>query len=270
MSEIQLFKSDQFGEIRVTDVNGTAWFCAMDITRALGYANGKDAVSKHVDDIDKCLFQRSQIATLDNVPNRGLTFINESGVYALIFGSNLNSAKQFKRWVTSDVLPNIRQHGFYATATTVENLISDPDTAIKILTAYRDEKVARIKAEEENAILNQTIAEQAPKVLFADALTASNDSVLVRQLAKILQQNGIKMGEKAIFQWLRANGYLVTKGESYNLPSRKAMDMGLFSLKKTPILHSDGKTTVTTTVKITAKGQQYFYNKFVEYEKCSV
>ena len=186
-----------------------------------------------------------------------MTVINESGLYALEQSSKRPGAKQFKRWVTSEVLPAIRRHGMYADAPTVEKMLDDPDTMIRTLQALKEER------EKRRALEQQTAADR-PKVLFADAVSASHSSILVGELAKLLRQNGVDIGQNRLFTWLRDNGYLIRRsGTDYNMPTQRAMDMGLFSIKETAITRSDGSITISKTCKITGKGQQYFVEKFL-------
>lgn len=253
MNELEIFNNQEFGQIRATEINGEPYFVGKDIAEALGYSNTNDAISKHIDDEDK-KFLTSQNATFD-VPNRGMTVINESGVYALVFSSKLPNAKQFKHWVTSEVLPTIRKHGAYATPATIESIIADPDNGIKLLTALKEEQEKRKELEAKNA-------EMKPKALFAEAVTASKTSILVGELAKILKQNGIATGQKRLFQWMRDNGYLIKSGSATNMPTQKSMDKGLFEIKETTITNPDGSVRITKTPKITGRGQVFFINLF--------
>ena len=233
-------------------------FCAADVCAALGYANGRDAVAKHCEQDD--------VAKRDTIDNMGrtqqVTYINESGLYALIFGSKLETAKQFKHWVTSEVLPSIRRHGAYATPTTIDSIIADPENGIKLLTALKEEREQRKLAESKAALLEEVTKEQAPKVIFADAVAGSTNSILIGELAKILRQNDIQMGEKRLFQWMRDNGYLGTTGDRYNIPNQRYIEMGLFTLK-TNTFSVNGTMQTRNTTKVTGKGQQYFINKFI-------
>lgn len=186
-----------------------------------------------------------------------MIIINESGLYSLIFSSKLESAKRFKRWVTSEVLPAIRKHGLYATDNVIENTLNNPDYIINVLTEYKKEK-------EHNLALKQQVKENKPKVLFADSVAGSDNSILVGELAKLLKQNGIDVGQNRLFKWLRNNGYLIKKsGESYNLPTQKSMDLEILDIKKRVINNPDGSSKITRTPKVTGKGQQYFINKFL-------
>ena len=206
-------------DVRTVTVDNEPWFVANDVANVLGYANQRDALSKHVDDEDKITLT-SQNATLENIPNRGLSAINESGLYSLILSSKLPQAKDFKRWVTSEVLPTIRKHGMFAT----DELLDNPDFAIATLQKLKEEREAK-------KFLEATIEEQKPKVIFANAVSASHTSILVGEFAKLMRQNGVNLGQNRMFAWLRENGYLISrKGNSWNMPTQKAMDLGLDSL----------------------------------------
>ncbi|MFQ6935324.1 MAG: phage antirepressor KilAC domain-containing protein [Streptococcus salivarius] len=238
-------------EVRTVTIDNEPYFVGKDAAEILGYARTDNAIRNHVDDEDKLTHQFSASGQ-----NRNMTIINESGLYSLILSSKLPQAKEFKRWVTSEVLPTIRKNGMFAT----DELLDNPDFAIATLQRLKEEREAK-------KLLEAQIEADKPKVLFADAVSASKSSCLIGELAKILKQNGIDIGQNKLFQWLRANGYLISRrGESWNQPTQKSMQLGLFELKKTNINHADGHTTVNTTTKVTGKGQQYFINKFLNQE----
>ena len=179
---------------------------------------------------------------------QNMTIINESGLYSLVLSSKLESAKRFKRWVTKDILPNIRKHGMYAT----EELLDNPDLLIQAATKLKEER-------ERNKLLQEQNETMKPKALFADAVTASKDCVLIGELAKILKQNGIETGEKRLFSYLRKNGYLMKrKGNDKNFPTQKSMDLGIMQVKETVITKSNGEVKINKTPMITGKGQLYF------------
>lgn len=253
MNKIKVFESPEFGSIRTVERNGEPWLAGKDVAAALGYSNPRDAISKHVDDEDK------GVAKCDTLGgNQNMTVVNESGLYSLILSSRLPTAKKFKHWVTSEVLPSIRKHGAYATAPTLERMISDPDFAIRLFGELKQEQDKR-KALEAQA------EKDKPKVLFADSVCASKSSILVGELAKILKQNGVNMGQNRLFEWLRNNGYLIRrKGTDYNMPTQRAMDLKLFEIKETVVNHADGHQTTSKTPKVTGKGQVYFINTFLK------
>lgn len=263
MNEIAIFSHPKFGDIRTTGTSDNPEFCAMDICRALGYQNGRDALAKHVDTPDVAK-RDAWVVTgkkADGTDAKRLTsvsFVNESGLYALIFGSTLPQAKQFKHWVTSEVLPSIRKHGAYATEQTIDSIIADPSNAIRLLQELVDERQQRQLAESKAALLEEVTKEQAPKVVFADAITGSETNILIRDLAKMICQNGYEIGEIRLFQWLRDNHYLTLD----NKPMQRYIEQGLFFL--TEGTHSEkGVMKTHMTTKVTPKGQQYFINKFI-------
>ena len=251
MNELQTFNFEEL-PVRTLTVNEEPFFVGKDVAEILGYSNTRDSLYRHVDGEDK------DVVKLDTLGGKqSQTIINESGLYSLIFSSKLESAKRFKRWVTSEVLPAIRKHGLYATDNVIKNTLNNPDYIINILTEYKKEK-------EHNLVLEQQVKENKPKVLFADSVAGSDNSILVGELAKLLKQNGIDVGQNRLFKWLRNNGYLIKKsGESYNLPTQKSMDLEILDIKKRVINNPDGSSKITRTPKVTGKGQQYFINKFL-------
>jgi anti-repressor protein len=259
MSNIKIFNHPQFGDIRTTGTPDNPEFCAMDLCRALGYANGRDAVAKHVEEDD--------VAKRDTTDSIGrtqlLTYVNESGMYALVLGSKLESAKKFKRWITSEVLPSIRKHGAYMTTTTIEKVMNDPDSWIKLLQALKEERQQRQLAESKVSLLEEVTKEQAPKVAFADAVLSSPDSILVGELAKILCQRGYQTGEIRLYEQFRHEGYLCSSGSDYNMPMQRYLEMGLFEVTKGTRSGNGGIMHTTRTTKVTPKGQQYFINTFI-------
>lgn len=273
MNEIKIFENPNFGKIRTLEIEGEPWFIGKDVAEVLGYVNTKDALISHVDNEDKRIIQRSEIATIENnipksalpinfvsaeIPNRGLTAINESGLYSLVLSSKLPTAKAFKRWITSEVIPSIRKHGAYMTPDKLEDILLNPDTLITLATELKKERAAREHLEGLRRL-------DKPKVIFADAVCASKRSILVGELAKLLKQNGVEIGQNRLFEWLRNNGFLISrKGSDYNMPTQKAMEMGLFEIKETAIPHSDGHITVSLTPKVSGKGQKYFVNRFLQ------
>lgn len=241
--------------IRVLEIDNKPYFVGKDVADVLGYLNSRDALSKHVEDEDKLT---SQIATAGQ--NRKMTVINESGLYSLILSSKLESAKRFKRWVTTEVLPSIRKHGAYMTPDTIEKVLLNPDMIIQLATNLKEEQTKRREAE-------QIIEQQKPKVLFADSVSASDTSILIRELAKLISQNGIPIGEKRLFEWLRNNGYLIKKmGSDFNSPTQRSMELGLFEIKESTINRSNG-IQIKKTPKVTGRGQLYFMNKFLSKQK---
>ena len=262
MNDLQIFKNEQFGSIRTLKIKGEPYFLGKDVAETLGYTNTAKAIRDHVDDEDK-LTERIVLSG----QSREVVFINESGLYSLILSSKLPTAKEFKRWVTSDVLPSIRKHGAYMTSDTLEQALLSPDYLIRLATALKNEQEQRKLLEQKNAEQRLKIEEDKPKVIFAEAVEAAKTSILVGELAKILKQNGVATGQKRFFEWLRENGYLIKSGSDKNMPTQRSMEMGLFEIKETAIAHSDGHTTVSKTPKVTGKGQQYFINKLIPKEE---
>lgn len=255
MNNLQIFNSPDFGQIRTIQKNGEPWFVGKDVAEILGYKDTSDALKKHVDKEDKVLLKVGETPTLKS-SNFGMYIINESGLYSLILSSKMPKAKEFKRWVTSEVIPAIRKHGGYLTADKIEQALTDPDTIIKLATTLKEERAARQQAE-------ASLQAAKPKVLFADAVSASDSTILIGDLAKLIKQNGHPIGQKRLFNWMREQGYLIKRaGADYNSPTQRAMEMGLFKIKETAISHSDGHVSVSKTTKVTGKGQQYFINKF--------
>lgn len=249
MNELQIFNSEEFGEIRTVTINNEPWFVGKDVAEALGYAEPRSAVSKKVEEVDRGVAEMETPSGKQN-----MTIINESGLYALIFGSKLESAKRFKHWVTSEVLPAIRKHGAYA----VDKLLNDPEMAIKAFTALKEER-------EKNKKLQTDVERMKPKEIFADAVSASKTSILIGDLAKILKQNGISTGQNRLFETLRNDGYLIKqKGSNWNMPTQRAMEMGLFEIKESTHIDGNGCNVTTKTTKVTGKGQQYFINRYLK------
>ena len=242
MNELKVFNSEEFGDVRTVTINGDPWFVGKDVAAALGFTNPRDAISTHVFDEDKGV---ESIDTLGG--KQKMTVINESGLYALVFGSRLKSAQRFKHWVTSEVLPAIRKTGSYQAPQGKELL------ALAVLEAQKT-----IEAQ------TKAIEEMKPKVIFADAVRASSSSILIGDLAKLLRQNGVDIGAKRLFEYLRNHGYLIKrKGSDWNMPTQKSMNMGLFEIKESTHIDGNGCNIVTRTPKATGKAQIYFVNKFV-------
>lgn len=245
MNELHVFKNQEFGSVRTLTLNDEPWFVGKDVAKALGYADTFGALKKHVMGEDKLNCQIDSSGQ-----KRDMTCVNESGLYSLIFGSKLESAQKFKRWVTSEVLPALRKTGQYQ---------------VKELSGSELMAKALIEAQSVLAAKDKQIEEMKPKVVFADAVATSHTSILFGELAKILKQNGIDMGQKRLFAWLREKGYLIKRqGTDYNMPTQKAMDLGLFEIKEGSYVNGSGVNITTKTPKVTGKGQQYFINKFLQ------
>lgn len=249
MEKVQVFKNEEF-EVRTIEIDGEPWFIGKDVANVLGYSNSRKALADHVDSEDKnTVTNRYGI-----VGNPNQTIINESGLYSLILGSKLPSAKRFKHWVTSEVLPAIRQNGVYMTDDKAYDITHNPGSLADLL----------LQAGEQLKQKEIIIQEMKPKALFADAVTTSHTSILVGDLAKIIKQNGYEIGQKRLFEWLRQNGYLIKSGSSKNMPTQKSMDLHLFEVKESTVQNPDGSVRVTKTPKCTGEGQVYFINKFLK------
>jgi len=267
---IQIFNSPQFGMVRAKMIGDEPYFAGIDVATILGYTETDQAIRTHVDEEDKMLvqlveFQDPLKTTASYMKGSKMVVINESGVYSLVFGSKLETAKEFKKWVTSEVLPAIRKHGGYLTSQKIEEVLSDPDTIIRLATSLKREKEERARLELKTREQEETIEKQAPKVLFADTVTASEKAILIADLAKILKQKGIEIGQNRLFEWLRDHGYLCSKGQYYNRPTQKSMELGLFEVIERTVSTPTKELTTFTTM-ITGKGQVYFVNKFLRKE----
>nr|DAM18059.1 MAG TPA: repressor domain protein [Caudoviricetes sp.] len=247
MNELKLFQFED-NQVRTVSSNGIIWFAAVDVTNALGIKNPSDAI-KPLDEDERARF---------NLGRQGSTnFISEPGLYKLIGASRKPAAKRFNRWVTHEVLPSIRKHGAYMTPETIEKAIYNPDFIINLATKLKDEqaKTAALTAD------NETMK---PKALFADAVATSHTSILIGDLAKLIRQNGVDIGQNRLFGWLRDNGYLIGSGDRRNMPTQRSMDLGLFDIKERTFQNPDGSVRITKTTKVTGKGQQYFITKFLQ------
>ena len=250
MNNIQIFENKEFGKVRTIMVDTELWFVGKDVAAALGYSDTNKAIVTHVDEEDKL-----NDKTASSLGQRGGWIINESGLYSLILSSKLPNAKKFKRWVTSEILPTIRKTGGY---------IAGQENMTDVELMARALLVAQKQIEERN----KQIEGMKPKVLFAQAVETSKQSILVGDLAKLLKQNGVDMGAHRLFRWLRDNEYLIKRGESRNMPTQYSMERGIMEVKESTTAMPDGVIRITLTPKITGKGQTYFVNKFLS-EKVS-
>ncbi|PEG86855.1 MULTISPECIES: phage antirepressor [unclassified Lactobacillus] len=247
MNSLQLFDFEG-NKVRTLKINDEPYLVGNDVAKILGYSNYRNAVVDHVDDEDKL---RTQIKYAGQ--NREVTVINESGLYSLILSSKMPNAKKFKHWVTSEVLPAIRKHGAYMTDEKAFDVVHNKNGLADLLQQAADQLKQK----------DIQIEEMKPKAMLADAITASETSILVGEMAKILKKNGVNTGQNRFFKWLRANGYLIKrKGTDYNMPTQKSMNLKLFEIKERTIV--DGNSTrIVKTPKITGNGQQYFTNLFL-------
>lgn len=253
MTDLQIFNSPEFGAIRTIEKDGEPWFVGKDVATALGYSDSFGSLKKHVDEEDKLVCQIDSAGQ-----KRDITIINESGLYSLVLSSKLPTAKKFKRWVTNEVIPSIRKHGAYMTPETLEKVLLSPDTLMQLAQNLKDEQEKRKE-------LETKIEQDKPKVLFADAVATAQTSILIGELAKLLKQNGVDIGQNRLFEWMRQNGYLIRRqGSDYNMPTQRAMEQGLFEIKETTVVHADGHTHINKTPKVTGKGQAYFVTLFLK------
>lgn len=247
-TDIQVFSNAQFGEIRTAiSESGEPLFCLADLCKALNLSNTSKVKSQLEDDLTL------SYPIVDNLGRmQQATFVTESGMYTVILRSDSPKATPMQKWVTKEVLPTIRKTGSYSVEKSIPQSFAD---------------ALRLAADQQERIEKQSLILEAqrPKVLFADCVEASKTSILIGDLAKLLKQNGIDIGQKRLFDWLRGNGYLIKQqGTSYNMPTQKAMDLELFEIKETSITRSDGNIMISRTTKVTGKGQVYFVSKFVK------
>lgn len=250
MNNLQIFSNNEFGNIRTTTIDDQIWFIGKDIAEALGYSNASKAVSTHVNANDRILQTLEADSQNGNVVKTQTALINESGLYALIFGSKLESAERFKHWVTSEVLPTLRKTGSYGMPQGKELLALAVIEAQKTI-EEKDKEIERMR----------------PKEVFADAVASSKDSILIGELAKLICQNGYSVGQNRLFTWMRDNGYLMRHGASRNIPKQRYVEQGLFEIKESSIANPDGSVRLIKTTKVTAKGQQYFIQKFLQFHQ---
>ena len=247
--EVTTFRNPEFGEIRAVWINGAIWFVGKDSAMVLGYADAFGALKKHVDEEDKLVCQIDSAGQ-----KRDVTVINESGLYSLILSSKLPGAKRFKRWVTAEILPSVRTHGAYMTPEVIERTLTDPDYIIQLATTLKMEQQKRRALEEK-------VKADAPAVFFAEAVTGADTNILIRDMAKLLAQNGADIGGNRLYEVLRRDGYLIKSGSDYNMPTQRAMELGLFFVKETPRIAKEG-AVIDRTTKVTPKGQKYFINRY--------
>lgn len=250
MNNLEVFNFES-KEVRTLLINNEPWFVGKDVAEVLGYSNPQKAIRDHVDEEDKTLNDSFTVNGTKGV------LINESGLYSLILSSKLPSAKRFKKFVTSEVLPSLRKHGMYATEETIDKILSNPDFGIRLLSELKEER-------EKTKLLKNENEQLKPKALFADTVSASDTSILIGQLAKLLKQNGNDIGQNRLFKILRKDGYLGKSGENYNLPTQKSMNLKVMEIKERTVNNSDGSVRITKTPMITGKGQVYFVNRYKE------
>ena len=254
MNELQIFNYNG-NEVRTIQKDGEPWWVLKDVCDVLNIENHKD-LPKRLEDDEVGRFDlphpQSRNKTLE------MLCINESGLYNVILRSDKPEAKPFRKWVTSEVLPSIRKHGAYMTPQKIEEVLLNPDTVIQLATNLKTEREKRME-------LERQAEKDKPLVAFANSVSVAKTSILIGELAKLLKQNGIEMGQNRLFTWMRKNGYLISrKGTDYNMPTQRSMEMKLFEIKETTISHGDGHTSINRTPKVTGKGQIYFINLFLK------
>lgn len=251
MNNLQVFNYNG-SEVRTIQKNGETWWVLKDVCAVLGLSSPH----KVFDRLDEDEKGRNQIPTLGG--EQEMTVVNESGLYNVILRSDKPEAKPFRKWVTSEVLPSIRKHGAYMTPQKIEEVLLNPDTVIQLATNLKTEREKRME-------LERQAEKDKPLVAFANSVSVAKTSILIGELAKLLKQNGIEMGQNRLFTWMRKNGYLISrKGTDYNMPTQRSMEMKLFEIKETTISHGDGHTSINRTPKVTGKGQIYFINLFLK------
>lgn len=253
-NKLFIFNNGNFGSVRAMLIDDEPWFVGKDVAEALGYKDTDAAIRMHVDDEDKLTRQ-----FIGSGQARAMTIINESGLYSLVLSSKLPSAKQFKRWITHEVIPSIRKTGSYQ-LNAPSYQIKDPIERAKAWIKEQEEKKA---LEDKNKEQQKALEVAKPKIVFADAVSVSTNSILIFDLAKLLKQNGVEIGGRLLFEKLREGGYLIKSGSSKNMPTQRAMDMGLFVIKEGSYINGQGVNVTTKTTKVTGKGQLYFINKFL-------
>lgn len=261
MNEMTIFENTEFGTVRTMEIDGRTYFVANDVAKALGYKRPNDAITAHCRGAVK-----RRIGVQTGIKGNGvpalqeidMLIIPEGDIYRLVVKSQLPSAEKFERWVFDDVLPSIRKNGGYIAG---QETLSDEELLSKAL------MVAQKKIDEKNKLIatqDSRIQELRPKEIFADAVSASHTSILIGDLAKLLKQNGVDIGQKRLFAWMRDNGYLIRRqGSDWNMPTQRSMEMGLFEVKESTVNNPDGSVRINRTTKVTGKGQQYFINKFL-------
>ena len=253
-SELKIFNYKN-NEVRTTIKDGEIWWVLKDVCQILGITNHKDIILKLEPD-------EKGVEKIDSLGGtQKTTIINEAGLYKTIFRSNKLEAKKFMHWVSHEVLPSIRKHGAYITSAKMEELMNDPDTWVKLIRTLQQER-------REKELLQNKIEKDKPKVIFSDAVSASDCHILIGEMAKILKGNGIEIGQNRLFERLRKDGFLIRrKGSDKNIPTQKSMNLGLFRIIETAITHSDGHVTIAKTAKITGKGQVYFTKYFLTHKE---
>lgn len=250
MNELKVFENPEFGRVRTVSVDNEPWFFAKDVCDALSIATNH--VRESLDEDEVSNLRSTEIGP--EFGGKAPLIVSEAGLYSLILKSRKPEAKAFKRWITHEVIPAIRKTGGYHVPQSPAEQMAQGILAAQKLLAERDATIAK---------QNEQIAVLTPKGIFADAVTASKTSILVGGLAKLIKQQGIDIGQKRLFAWMRENGFLIKSGTEKNMPTQRAMDMKLFEVKEGSFVDGNGVNRITRTTKVTGKGQVYFVNKFL-------
>lgn len=254
MTALKIFTHEAFGSVRTVEHNGLPWFVAKDVCDCLELGNTTEAL-RGLDDDEKFTLSNPEGNPRAGIPLE-LNIISEPGLYSLILRSRKPEAKAFKRWLVHEVIPAIRRHGVYATPQTVEAMLNDPETTIKILTALKEERAQR-------QALEARAEADRPKVVFAESIEVARTSILVGEMAKLIKQaTGHDIGQNRFFEWLRDRGYLHKSGSQRNMPTQRSIDAEWMEVKEGTRIGSSGECHITRTTKITGRGQIYFVNLF--------
>ena len=256
MDEMQVFKSEQFGQVRTVEQDGQTWFVAADVCRVLDIQNVTQAISR-LDEDERAMLNIGRLGEIN--------VVSESGLYTLVLGSRKQEAKAFKRWITHEVIPAIRAHGGYLTPQKIEEALLNPDTLIRLAQDLKQERAQRLEAQAKTDVLEERAREDAPKVHFAEAVESSKDDILIGEMAQILAQNGVKTGERRLFETLRKDGYLKkSKGADWNMPTQRSIELGVMRIVKRTVILPSGREEIRRTTKITGKGQVYFLDRYTQ------
>jgi anti-repressor protein len=257
MNELQVFTYEG-NEVRTVQRDGAPWWVAKDVCAVLGYSGFNVRLVEKIPEEWKGM---NPIHTLGGTQE--MVVLSEQGLYFFLARSDKSAALPFQKWIAGEVLPAIRKHGAYVTPAKLEELISNPDAWIQMLTVLKETRAA-------NAQLQLQAETNQPKVVFADAVSVSDGAILIGELAKILRGNRVQIGQNRLFEQLRQDGFLIRRqGSDYNAPTQRSMELGLFKIKETAVAHSDGHVTISKTTKVTGKGQQYFVNLFLGKGECA-
>lgn len=254
MHELQIFKNAELGEVRVVEHEGQPWFVAKDVLKALGYAEDYNP-SRALQAVPEEWKGVQPIHTPGGMQE--MLTLSESGLYFFLARSDKPKALPFQKWLAGDVIPSIRKTGGYM----LTKADDTPEAIMARAVLVAQETIERLK--NRTAELEEDVQRMKPKELFADSVSASESSILVGQLAALLKQNGVNIGQNRLFERLRNDGFLIKFGERRNCPTQRALEMGLFELKERTVNNPDGSVRITLTTKVTGKGQVYFVSRYI-------